>query len=183
MSKRSSSSLTGGTGDVNPQWFNMTTSTIAADTYVQTLFPLPVQRLLQNNRSQVMEVLKIFFQVDPSIGTAAAQTNFQKLVQITTKSQTAAVTLSEPTLVMNARFDSFNAFTATGTYAAFSPKNPVEYDLTDGCGHGLLVATDNLYIGYDTNNVGAVSTASCKILYRWKNVSETEYVGIVQSQT
>jgi len=183
MSKRSSSSLTGGTGDVNPQWFNMTTTTIANDTYIQTQFPLPVQRLLQNNRSQVMEVLKVYIQVDPSIGTAATQTNFQKLVQITTKSLTASVTLEEPTLIALARFDSFNAFTAAGTYAAFGPNNPIVFDLTDGAGHGLLVATDNLYIGYDTNNVGATSKASAKILYRWKNVSETEYVGIVQSQT
>lgn len=65
----------------------------------------------------------------------------------------------------------------------YFPTEPFVQDLTDGAGHGLLIATDNLYLGVDSEATGFAQSVQCKILYRWKNVSETEYVGIVQSQT
>ena len=64
MSKRSrnDNSLTGGTGDVNPQYFTMEVSQTTANNTLSKAFPIPIQRLQQNSgRAQVMEVLKVFF--------------------------------------------------------------------------------------------------------------------------
>jgi len=182
-SRGSESSLTGGTGDVNPQFMHLKAVMIANDTYLEAPFPLPVQRLQLDNSSQVMEVLKVWFEVAPTLSTSAAQTNIRKLAQITTKSQTAIVNINEPSLVAKMATDAFNAFTPAQTYGTFAPVMPVSYDLTDGAGHGLLVGTDNLYFGVDTDNTGGTSTFYCNILYRWKNISKIEYVGLVQSQT
>lgn len=55
--------------------------------------------------------------------------------------------------------------------------------LSWGDGHGILVASDRLYIRFDTANSG-VATNECvlKIAYRLKTVPLAEWVGIVQSQ-
>lgn len=72
----------------------------------------------------------------------------------------------------------------------FSTDNEgVDYhDLTDGAGHGVLIATDNVWLTAFLN--GAVpdigTTAALNVyadlLYRFKKVTLQEYVGIVQSQ-
>lgn len=62
------------------------------------------------------------------------------------------------------------------------------HDLTDGAGHGLLVATDNIWL---TCQVGATAPGLAitvsglvvlDIFYRFKKVTLQEYIGIVQSQ-
>lgn len=67
----------------------------------------------------------------------------------------------------------------------------VEYhDLTDGAGHGVLIATDNIFLNVQVTNAAfnnvtadAISaTFNCDILYRFKEVKLQEYIGIVQSQ-
>jgi hypothetical protein len=62
---------------------------------------------------------------------------------------------------------------------------PIYHNLNDGDGNGVLVATDNLYITLITNvatATGAINNALARILYRWKEVSLEEYIGIVQAQ-
>ena len=59
---------------------------------------------------------------------------------------------------------------------------PIEFDITDGAGHGFLVATDQIYMQVFTNGATATATVRVKMLYRWKNVSLAEYIGIVQGQ-
>lgn len=64
------------------------------------------------------------------------------------------------------------------------------HDLTDGAGHGVLVATDNVFLTLQTalssiigTSVGGITgVAECAILYRFKEVGLAEYIGIVQSQ-
>src|SRR3546814_5469238 len=57
-----------------------------------------------------------------------------------------------------------------------------EFDLTDGSGRGILVATGSLYLNLNTVNTGRINYVHAKIIYRLKNVTLQEYVGIVQSQ-
>lgn len=74
--------------------------------------------------------------------------------------------------------------------AAFTPGTGVGYnqdvfqviDLTDGDGHGILVATDNIYFQVTSNGFAGAQEQSAKLLYRFKEVSLVEYIGIVQSQ-
>jgi hypothetical protein len=55
--------------------------------------------------------------------------------------------------------------------------------LTDSNGHGLLVATDQLFMNVDTQNTAQKTfSAVARVGYRFKDVGLTEYIGIVQSQ-
>src|SRR3972149_1303038 len=69
-----------------------------------------------------------------------------------------------------------------GQSAAVSEELDHIYDLTDGNGNGLLVATDFIY--FVTANVGGTGSISAvvKILYRLFEANLTEYIGILQSQ-
>lgn len=55
-------------------------------------------------------------------------------------------------------------------------------DLTDDAGHGFLLATDSIFQYCQSNGVGDNMSAYTRILYRFKDVSLQEYIGIVQSQ-
>lgn len=180
--RRYNSSLTGGSGDVNPQFMNLTVTQSAADTYTQTTFPLPIQRLQNSGRAQVMEVLKVFFAGSPLQTDAAADTAHSIQAQITTKSFAAAVSWSEPTCFAIIQKEDRSAFTAAGSFSKTTESEPFVLDLTDGAGHGLLVASDNIFMAVSSTATGLANQFQAKILYRWKDVAISEYVGIVQSQ-
>lgn len=176
--------LTGGTGDVNPQFFVMTAPQSAADTTTTTAFNIPIQRLPSGKSAQVMEILK--FIVDfPTMPVIAATTESgdNMVCAVTTKSfGTTAVTSNEPTLLLFGRVQRFGAFTAGGSFGYQAASMPMVVDLTDGAGHGYLVATDQLYVQVQSAGTGQSNTCNVRVLYRWKNVGLNEYVGIVQSQ-
>lgn len=62
------------------------------------------------------------------------------------------------------------------------------HDLTDGAGHGVLIATDNIWCTAFINgacpDIGTTASATifADLLYRFKKISLQEYIGIVQSQ-
>lgn len=175
MPKRSYSaaSLTGGTGDVNPQYFTNFASQSAADTNTTTAYPIPIQRLNTSGRAQVMEILKIWVrlptgaEVDSNVGCAFATKDLS----------TTAGSWSDPQVF--AQFDQVSRITTSG---AWLQDRFMDRDLTDGAGHGLLIATDQIYCQVYSTGTSAVNIISFKILYRWKNVPLAEYIGIVQSQ-
>lgn len=77
-------------------------------------------------------------------------------------------------------------------FITFSTDNEsVEFhDLTDGAGHGILVATDNIYLSVQTSLTAYNGSSADEIIgfcfadliYRFKEVKLQEYIGIVQSQ-
>lgn len=171
----------GGSGDVNPQYMNLAAVQPAADTFAQVQYPVPIQRLQNSGRAQVMEVLKVFFQCSNIGNSAPGYTSATQSTILTTKSFPSPVGLAEPTCFASFEKSSQSAFTAAGTFKA-DQEEPYVFDCTDGAGHGVLIASDNIFIQLSSGNTGAVQSAQVKILYRWKDVSITEYVGIVQSQ-
>ena len=175
--------LTGGTNDVNPQYMTLSVTQSAADTYTQVSQQIPIQRLATMGRAQVMEVLKVFFQSSDINVQSTAATIRRYNVSLSTKSLASAPNLSEPTVFALYNKSNLNAFTATGTGMLAQEFEPFIFDSSDGAGHGFLVASDNIYLQIDTLNTGVVNSAQVKILYRWKDVSVQEYVGIVQSQS
>ena len=176
------SSLTGGSGDVNPQFMNLNVTQSGADTYTQVTFPIPIQRLQNSGRAQVMEVLKVFAETSQLSTVAAGAVAHKIQLQLTTKSFAAEVALSEPTCFFRYQKENINAFTAAGTGLLNSEVEPNIQDFTDGAGHGILIASDNIYLGCSSTATGNSNIGNVKILYRWKDVSIQEYVGIVQSQ-
>lgn len=185
MAGRGRDLLTGGTRDVNGQLFKMTVSQTAANTNTEGEFPIPIQRLQgANGRSQVMEILK-FYVSRGVIEAQAAVGEVQKRVSqsVTTKSfGTSTVSVVEPSALLYCNFKNTGAFTAGGTYSD-SLADPLVVDMTDGAGHGILVATDSLFMQVSSVNQDAAQTSTVWILYRWKNVGLAEYIGIVQSQS
>ena len=178
--------LTGGTKDVNPQFLSFTAATSAADTTTTTSQSLPIQRLPTAGRSQVMEVLKVFVE-RPSYPTLAAVTEVldNMLLYLTTKSfGTTAIggIGAEATVFCADTSESRGAFTAAGTYKTTVADRIQVYDLTDGAGHGIIIATDNIFAQVQSSGIGAVITFGIKIMYRMKNVGLAEYIGVVQSQ-
>lgn len=186
--RSSNGSLTGGTGDVNPQQMRGTLTLTGAGTFTQLTLPIPRQVLQQGNRAQVIEVLKIF--IDRPLPEGSGSTSEvinEYALAFSTKPQTVLgntasnFSFADAAIFAFDRVASLNAFTTGGTYTAVYDNTRV-IDLTDGSGHGLLIGTDNIYICGDTAGVAAAVTWEFRILYRWKNVGMTEYVGMVQSQ-
>lgn len=184
MKRGRDGSLTGGTGDVSPQFMVFTVTQSAADTTTTTAQAIPVQRLQTAGKAQVMEVLKIGFVVSDLPASASATETIDAIaVNVSTTSfGTTATNWGEPRVFAAYNKRSRSAFTAAGTYFSMLQSEPFMLDVTDGAGHGILIATDNIYGQVVSSGTGGANVAYIKLLYRWKNVPMTEYVGIVQSQ-
>jgi len=175
--------LTGGTRDVNCQFLSFSAVQSAADTTTTASQAIPIQRLPMAGRSQVMEVVKVFLEFAslPAIASATEATDSQQIYLSTTSFGTTATNFQEPRVFAGFFRNQRGAFTAAGTYG-YVADNSYCIDLTDGAGHGFLVATDNIFAQVISANTGAAQTVAVKLLYRWKNVGLAEYIGIVQGQ-
>jgi len=177
--------LTGGTKDVNPQLLSDSAAQSAADVSTTTQVVLPIQRIAANapNMAVILEVLKVFvdFPDLAAIG-AAAETVDSMNVNFSTRNFGATATqFQDPAIFARFSMNRLGAFTAAGTYAYLQNEMRV-MDLTDGAGHGILVATDSMFVQVNSGGTGNANTVRFKLLYRWKRVALTEYIGIVQSQ-
>lgn len=181
---RSGDTLTGGTKDVNPQWLTFNQLTLsAANTYTETTFAVPISRLpTARGKSVVLEVLKVQFSwpdwdSNPAAGGQVASAN----MQLRTNASGAGFNQDDPVNLTQYKHSWRGAFTAAGSYMS-EDSGVITMDLTDGAGHGLLVASDNLFFGATTANYANAAAFHCRILYRFKDVTLEEYIGIVQSQ-
>lgn len=199
MAKRSASSmsainksLTGGTGDVNPQWFRFAPdqSTVVNSIIAQVApTPLAAFNNVPGNKAVVMEVLKVAFAHAPTWGNL---TNISNQAQW----KTSLLAGTRPTSDINLGWGaptviSFNnqvgttASTVTTQYTG-AIDTSVVVDLTDGAGHGVLLAANQVTWLWQEETLGLQTNTSneksCAFLYRFKEVSLQEYMGIIQSQ-
>jgi len=175
--------LTGGTKDVNPQFYSGVAHMSAADTTTSTGFPLPVTRIPTANNVTIIEVLKVYCDLQ-DLGAIAEVTEISESVMAIFTTVNFGVTkayFNEPNCWAFFRKNREAAFTAGGTYSDTS-EEPLVLDLTDGAGHGILLATDQFFVQVSSTNTVALNSCFFKILYRFKTVGIAEYVGIVQSQ-
>jgi hypothetical protein len=186
MAKRArSDSLTGGTKDVNPQFMSGKVTCSAANTFTEVQIALPVARPITGGtqKTTIVEILKIFADfANLDLDAAAATQRSQQFAVTTTTQGSSIFTLDNPRCIMILDHTVRNAFTAAGSAALDIKNMPLMADLTDGAGHGVLVGTDSIFLGFDTNGFTAAVSVFWKILYRFKDVSLVEYIGIVQSQ-
>lgn len=146
--------------------------------------PLPIPRLRTSGAKQlIVEVLWVlFYQFTPEIGTGA-NTKYMNVTTNASPQTNIAIAATDPRTI---------ADTLTTILAAAAPVSVEQFqhiwevELTDDAGHGLLVATDTIYFNFIATNAttapGGTDTGVVRIGYRFKEVSLTEYVGIVQSQ-
>ena len=185
MAKRTKDTLTGGSHDVNPQYLNVAFGLSAANTFSDLEVKLPIVRIGQGsqNRSTIIEVLKIFANLPGIDNTAAAATQRNVAMTFSTVRLGAAeAVIDNPRVLAQFQREVQNSFTAGGTGILAIDNDPQVWDLTDGDGHGVLVASDSIWVAGVTTNQLAASTFRAKILYRFKEVSLVEYIGLVQSQ-
>jgi len=69
--------LTGGTGDVNPQYISVALNQSAADSTNTFALNIPVQRLPTGGKAQVMEVLKVSYESANFPGGGAATNSYR----------------------------------------------------------------------------------------------------------
>lgn len=174
--------LTGGSRDVNPQFMHGRATQSGNDATTTTTFRTPITRIPDSDRVTIMELLKVYVDFAQLNGTAVAETNYDLQIQFSTVSLgTNTVAWDDPNVFAKAQVTQRKAFTAGGSYAVVY-NEPFELDLTDGAGHGILIATDSIYGQVSSANTGTTNTVYFKLLYRFKEVGLIEYVGIVQSQ-
>ena len=176
MARRSRADmLTGGTRDVNPQYASLDLTESAANTFTQGTLELPVLRGRNGNgRYQVIELLKAWVTISGGAGATGDGRN----VQLATSSQTAmATTFGNPDIVM--LWNDGIIITTSGLYV---PQNPQTIDFTDGAGHGIIISTERMFFSViGVSQTGAL-VSSLRILYRFKNISVDEFVGLAIQQ-
>lgn len=203
-------SLTGGTGDVNPQWFRIGTATggtITADAlnhWITVQAPVPINRLQQQGgKAIVMEVLKARWTLITAynINIATSNSSARFATGYLSTRAPSGVPTGEPfsliplsgQVVDLLGVAQYITFVPGGPLIQSGPEpvNPVYHDLTDNAGHGVLIATDNVWVtvqvavqDFGSSPPATISSfsAECDLLYRFKEVTLQEYIGIVQSQ-
>lgn len=189
-----SASLTGGTGDVNPQYQSVQFLQISPDLNGTAILALPQNRL--PNREGMVNVFEILqIEWDLSLiapGTAGTYTTIAVLSTAPVIS-TGFGFPNNATDVRNMKMnpkviDYIETTRVVLTGVGFVERDlaePQSHTLHDGAGHGILIATDNLYLGVTTRGADVTTqaqTGTAHIMYRIKAVGLTEYIGIVQSQ-
>lgn len=185
MKRARSDSLTGGTKDVNPQFISGIVTETAANTFTSVQIALPVVRPMasSSNKTTIVEFLKIYCDFPDLDLDAAAATSRLMVFTISTVAVTSGTNgLDNTRVIMRIEHSVRNAFTAAGSAMLDVQNNPRVIDLTDGAGHGVLVATDSMFVAFATSGFTAATSVAWKVLYRFKDVGLTEYIGIVQSQ-
>ena len=185
--RRRTSILTGGSGDVNPQFLSALVWTEDAGGFKNTVINIPFSRLPQSRGAMVFEILKIFID-PPSLPMYTTEilkvtTQFIRIYTGPPETTLYDIKLGTPRVIMSCTEAYSGGSTTTGPGFAHVHTHPYKYDLTDGNGHGVLIATDTINVCVQI--VGDIAIAhefGFKILYRLKNVGLAEYIGIVQSQ-
>lgn len=186
--------LTGGTGDVNPEYFNMDTvvtqtdsaPVTAAGTNQSFQTPIPQSSMMLAGRSMVMELLKADFDVYGTTGSIDPPR--RAAVTFKAGASTGSDLFSSKPHVLCAVSWTGRQYTGGQTGAGTAYASKLSVDLTDQAGHGIIYCGQKIFVcqEYDTlsgtNTTPGVHNVRCRVLYRWKNVGLTEYIGIVQSQ-
>ena len=205
MAKRSKDTLTGGTGDVNPQYasIGVFTPAIPGGGSASAVAPivLPVLPNLGGTQdtAQVVELLKVVWDAggQPQV-TTPPQLYSTTSVRLAFNSVTAGSavtstsiqgTIANPLIIdeVSVVQQSLQEVAAAGgSYAfAFQTAHNLQTDLTDGAGHGILVAVPTIWFGVSVSGwpAGGVAFGAARVFYRLKRVKLIEYIGIVQQQS
>ncbi len=183
--KSSGGSLTGGTGDVKPQIMTITVPAgPATDNYSVQEFAIPRIVMQSDRAATVMEILKVWyypgFDVTDSTITHVAFLSFRQLRAIGEGANPG--TILNDWEASSSFAVTVQSLVTTGAGGSTTYNLPMENDLTDSNGNGIMVATDRLFAQIATINNSIAFGAAVKILYRMVNIGILEYIGIVQSQ-
>ena len=177
---------TGGTEDVRPQILSVADHQSVVGEQEIAGFSTPVPRgAFQKDLAQVMEILSVSFFYHTG-STASVGLNYCILSTSIPNGalQGAPVTSAniEQQMADTRIVAAFMELLETPVGTANNVNYPQIYDLRDGVGHGVIIATDTMFLTFGGTPTAAALGVTAKILYRMINVGIMEYVGIVQSQ-
>lgn len=151
------------------------------DTAKQFVLAIPVPRIFNNkNQPRIIEVLWAKFWGTEPTATANGRGSVWMLSTSSVLNVSGDITLDPGTAP-----GVFGALRWAGsivTSGAMQVEQPKVMNFEDNTGRGYLVATDKIYIYYDTIAAGAATSFSMMLAYKFVDVTAEEYVGIVQSQ-
>lgn len=185
MSKRKANELTGGTGDVNPQWVGISVVQTGNDIFTEGGIDLPTnpQMLGRANHAVVLEFLRVQFiwAVDPTQSPATPQrwTAHLRTALIPSGQTNSAIQTSTTTIAT----DQFLTIQGGAGSTVMARQASVVYDMTDGAGHGVIVASKSIVLAVSTLNTLIANRVTCRILYRYKEVTITEFITLAQFQS
>lgn len=172
--------ISGGQLDKYPQWLQLPRVVEeAAGTFfegVQTQSPvIPSSNV-------VMEILGILWEVDTS-GLQAVSADLQADLnyQITTSSQTAVISVSDPACVNRVKLE-FAAIRNDATGVAMQMEDTVIWHDWASSGHGPLTAARKFFLGIRGNSAISAISFEARMLYRLVKVTEAELLGLIQEQ-
>lgn len=150
-----------------------------ANDAISTEVSLPIIRLQTTSQATIIEILKVNVCPHGPVGTIGGDETFAFAISTAEPDLTSDITVFQDPTTIWFRKDYLALLTSGAAPFTFT-----ELDLTDGDGHGKLVATDSFYLYFDTTGAAAaaVYTVTWKIWYRFVSVKLVEYLGIVQSQ-
>jgi len=161
--------------DIFPQYMTFDVTESGNDTTTSERIQMPIARLPNQNRVQVIEIVKIAveFSADQTaaadvLGSSLSFRNFD----------TTEATFSNPSC-----FFKFRSHLKLATSGSSLTKNVHYFDYTTGGGRGFLIATDSIFAQVFSASIGAAVIARYKVWYRFVMVGMQEYVGIVQQQS
>lgn len=159
---------------MNPQFLrgNLTDT---ADTYAEVAMQTPVQRIMggRGRKAVVMEILKIFIESGAVMVDGADRERFH----VATRSSTSILSMGDSATIATV----YNLFRMT-TSGSTTSNQMTCIDVTDGAGHGMLVATDQVFFACQLTGQGAARTSHIAISYRLKAVALEEFIGIMAWQ-
>lgn len=174
-----SEDLTGGTRMVNPRYLRLFVQQTGAAFTVQR-FPTNVAANIDNENGivHVMEVLKVKWELQdpPTIQNSVA---FEIAGGLTYNNTTGEPNLLTPSTI-SVRKIWGSALVSTQSYAALLEGVWVD-DLTDGAGHGWLVAAEDLFVTASTTNYASNVRWNVLLEFRWKAVPMMEYIALKES--
>lgn len=156
--------------DENPQFLNFRVLESAANTWTTAEILTPIFRQLANGNALVMEILKIFW-VNNNDGMGSTEVEAFLMT---------AEEAAEPAYDENTVLDKFHQQCDLTTSGKTSIDKIVCHEFDDGAGHGLLVGNSKLYAGVVGTGQSSAMKIEGKILYRLKEVSAGELLGILQ---
>lgn len=194
MKRRRGDTLTGGTRDFNPQYFSTSVTQSANDTTTTAAISTPPGiGLSVAGRPLAMEILKLLISFDNGTGpwqissasyAPGATTAAIPHVDLFLSSKNFGTTVpalgnGDATVFGYARRALHLYESSAVGYTATIDSDPIEIDLSDGAGHGVLYANQNIYAQISSGGTGGTNTARIKMLYREKYITEEELLGLV----
>ena len=163
------------------QYFTSSTTQTAANAVIETEVKLPISRFTTlGGRITIIEILKVNVgPVDDGLGAISGDEMIgYGICTANPVSTTFKLVATDSTCIWFRNWGI--TFTTSGATAATWTD---EFDLTDGDGHGKLVATDSIFLTVNTVGLTGALTFCWKVWYRFVSVGLIEYLGIVQSQS